>query len=43
MLPNINNINYYLNNSLSTKPSFSTTYTKLKLDEKAEKKFNNNE
>ena len=43
MLPNINSINYYLNNSLSTKPSFSSTHSKLKLDEKAEKKFNNNE
>ena len=43
MLPNINNINYYLNNSLSTKPSFSSTHSKLKLDEKAEKKINNNE
>ena len=43
MLPNINSLNYYLNNSLSTKPSFSTTYSKLKLDEKVEKKYANNE
>ena len=43
MLPNINSLNFSLNNSLSTKPSFSTTYSKLKLDEKAEKKYANNE
>ena len=43
MLQNINNLNYYLNNSFSTKPSFSSTHSKLKLDEKAEKKFSNNE
>ena len=38
MLPNIN---YYLNNALSVKQSFSTTYTKLKKND--EKKINNNE
>ena len=43
MLPNISNINHYLNNTLSTKPSFSSTHSKLKLDEKTEKKINNNE
>ncbi len=38
MLPNIN---YYSTNSLSTKPSFSSTgYSKIKLDEK---NLNNNE
>ena len=38
MLPNIN---YYSTNSLSTKPSFSSTsYSKIKLDEKS---LNNNE
>ena len=38
MLPNIN---YYSSNTLSTKPSFSsTTYSKIKLDEK---NLNNNE
>ena len=38
MLPNIN---YYSNNTLSTKPSFSsTTYSKIRLDEKS---LNNNE
>jgi hypothetical protein len=42
MLPNINSINHYLNNSLSTKPSFSTTYSKLKLEEKTDRKYNNN-
>ena len=39
----MNNINHYLNNSLSSKPSFTATFTKLKLDEKTERKFNNNE
>ena len=38
MLPNIN---YYSGNSTATKPSFlSTTYSKIKLDEK---NLNNNE
>jgi len=33
MLPNIN---YYSTNSISTKPSFSsTTYSKIKMDEKS--------
>lgn len=32
MLPNIN---YYSSNSLSTKPSFSSTHTKIKFDEKS--------
>lgn len=40
MLPNINSINHYLNNSLTSKPSFSTTYTKLKLEEKTDRKYN---
>ena len=40
MLPNINSINHYLNNSLTSKTSFSTTYTKLKLEEKTDRKYN---